>query len=439
MRMSTILWQKANLNQRPLPCCPQPQLNIKSCHELHLFPCWCWTLAVNRYWFPVFWQGEIHHSYLWRKWCIVDCPVQIPCLRSSFKNMDYVLELYAKGFLGGKPGSPPPPPPPKKMAHHSKLSPTVQVFNVPFRTHTHSHTHTHTHTHTYKCMQQINSPTQCPGLTEWKESNHHSYQSPSIPGTDCMPRGHQGDIRHSKMWQHHSDLYSMGAHPHLGSSILPCAMSVMRGYLTLRLSSSSCPHSSSLSRLASSGVASASRTAAFSSLATCTGSHHSQLLFCSSDLKKRKVLFFLSSGHILTTTLISKHQTQSEVNVTKWTHFVSLNLISSLQSHNNVINYLKNHKPNSCLWLFCVIKKDVLHFLRFKGDAQCFRKSTFTLSRPSNCLPCTHTKITFFFKRTILWILSGYMWNLCQVQTVKLFLIYYKKEFNQQWCAVCLL
>ena len=173
-----------------------------------------------------------------------------------------------KGF-GGLTSVPPPPhthtlPSQKKMAHHSELSPTVQVFNSPFRT----HTHTHTHTRPNACSRS--TVPHCALVWQWKESNHHSYQSPSIHGTDCISRGHEGDIRHSKMWQHHSDLYSMGAHPHLGSSILPCAMSVIRGYLTLRLSSSSCPHSSSLSRLASSGVASASRTAAFSSLATCT-------------------------------------------------------------------------------------------------------------------------------------------------------------------------
>lgn len=58
--------------------------------------------------------------------------------------------------------------------------------------------------------------------------------------------------------------------PHyLESSSDPVARSVILGYLTFFLSSSSCDHSNSFRRLASFGVESFSWMAAFSSLATC--------------------------------------------------------------------------------------------------------------------------------------------------------------------------
>ena len=130
--------------------------------------------------------------------------------------------------------------------------------------------------------------------------------------------------------------------------------------------------------------------------------------------KKKVLLFFFFWSHF-------NDNIHLQTSDPKWSKcyemkrfILCLNLISSLQvtnqlpAKNNVINYLKNHKLNSCLRLFCVIKKDVLHFLRFKGDVPCFWKSTSPLSRPSNCLPCTHTCThththtnDFFFKRAI--------------------------------------
>ena len=57
-------------------------------------------------------------------------------------------------------------------------------------------------------------------------------------------------------------------HSHLGSSIVPEAKSVILGYFIFFLSISSCDHSNSFNKLASFGVASTSKIAALSSLAT---------------------------------------------------------------------------------------------------------------------------------------------------------------------------
>lgn len=68
--------------------------------------------------------------------------------------------------------------------------------------------------------------------------------------------------------------------PHyLGSSSDPVARSVILGYLTFFLSSSSCDHSNSFRRLASFGVESFSWMAAFSSLATCQQENGNALLY----------------------------------------------------------------------------------------------------------------------------------------------------------------
>lgn len=68
--------------------------------------------------------------------------------------------------------------------------------------------------------------------------------------------------------------------PHyLESSSDPVARSVILGYLTFFLSSSSCDHSNSFRRLASFGVESFSWMAAFSSLATCQQENGNALLY----------------------------------------------------------------------------------------------------------------------------------------------------------------
>lgn len=68
--------------------------------------------------------------------------------------------------------------------------------------------------------------------------------------------------------------------PHyLESSSDPVARSVILGYLTFFLSSSSCDHSNSFRRLASFGVESFSWMAAFSSLATCQQEKGNALLY----------------------------------------------------------------------------------------------------------------------------------------------------------------
>lgn len=75
-------------------------------------------------------------------------------------------------------------------------------------------------------------------------------------------------------------LISIWFTPHyLGSSSDPVARSVILGYFTFFLSSSSCDHSNSFRRLASFGVESFSWMAAFSSLATCQQETENGLLY----------------------------------------------------------------------------------------------------------------------------------------------------------------
>ena len=77
----------------------------------------------------------------------MDCPVQMPCLRSSFKNMDYVLELYAKGFWGVNQCTPPPPPHTHTSLSKEDGTPFRIVPNCPGFQFALQNTHTHTHTH----------------------------------------------------------------------------------------------------------------------------------------------------------------------------------------------------------------------------------------------------------------------------------------------------